>query len=56
MEQRLPYPYQSVIFAPLYTLCFTVYGQCVKKMKAIQQAALILFMQNSTLIPRDFVQ
>lgn len=40
----------------LYTCSFKVYGQCVKKMKAIPQSSPILFMQNSKLIQIDFLQ
>lgn len=56
MEQRLPHSYQSVIFALfIYIHCFKLYGQRVKKMKAILHAAE-LFMQNAKLLQRDFVK
>lgn len=57
MDQRLPYSYQSVIFSPFIDIhCFKLYGQCVKKMKAILHAAPILLMQNGKLFQRDFVK
>lgn len=45
-----------LILLHLYACWFKVYGQCVKKIKAVQHAAPILFMQKYKLVQRDFVQ